>query len=439
VDDIGHGDVGASITFIVRAPKNSKLSVQSVRVSGKEIVSDSVKWDAPVDVGTIVLIDAGTPGSVHLPLALDPWVKELASKRPDWKYRFIAGDQNGCLVSRDLTKDSKRESFQKRLTQAPSQALSDNPPVAEQMQEMVALFSTDAHRLVVLAARPPVWLPREITEWMTRDPRLTQEDRKTRGQRQQFKVRSGDAEAIHEIAEWIRSGHLRIVIVPEPNLTGGALLSATPANVTMQTPQEVADRWTPLRHGVEDILMGLRMPESAGQLLNDETPAQFAEYRGTLKAPMSELQQLTSGAYTAEVTFSAGNTSIPTPVTPMIDRAVKNWTPELLRKYDYLPYVALFLIVAILIAERLRARLKYFDADFTETSRNCIFACAGLVFAIASNLTTTTSSRQQYETSRNSLLCGSLLVVLGIIYWIGYEHRLKTAREVPNMDKYNHA
>jgi hypothetical protein len=30
VDDIGHGDVGASITFIVRAPKNTKLSVQSV-------------------------------------------------------------------------------------------------------------------------------------------------------------------------------------------------------------------------------------------------------------------------------------------------------------------------------------------------------------------------------------------------------------------------
>jgi hypothetical protein len=68
VDDIGHGEVQATVTYVVRAPKGSKVTAQRLKISGEEVTPTPSTPNETKDVGTLVLIDAGEPGNVHLSL-----------------------------------------------------------------------------------------------------------------------------------------------------------------------------------------------------------------------------------------------------------------------------------------------------------------------------------------------------------------------------------
>src|SRR5205085_11821785 len=207
----------------------------------------------------------------HLSAKIQQWVKRLAEIRQDWTYRFIAGDDKGCLVSPELTDPKLRAAMQRQLVAAPDQALMmpEYAPSAEDMEKMVALFGKRAHTLVVLAPEAPSWLPREVTEWMTRDVPLA--DRKPHGVSEQIRVRAADANAIHEIADWIRVGHLRVVLLPDGPKTSEQQAKAAPTKATslkssddqrapMGTAAQVSSSVQLLRNGVEDILTGHKPP-----------------------------------------------------------------------------------------------------------------------------------------------------------------------------------
>jgi hypothetical protein len=367
-------------------------------------------------------------------------VKELAAKRPDWNYRFIAGDHNACLISPPMMNTKDRSAFQKELAANPAQALTlkSGVPVPEVMPQMVDLFSAEAHTLVVVAPQPPSWLPREVTEWMTRDVALG--ERKPRGLREQFRVRAGDADAIHEIAEWIRLGHLHIAIVPDDpgqaqSKQAGAKQTAPQKPPSPVTPPQASSPIL-LRHGVEDILTGQKPLESPEQLIDQLRPA-LVEYRGKATASVSELQRLASGPYTAELEITVDDVSFWTREVPILDRAIRNWSPQLLQHYKiYIPMVSGGILLLILLVEGVRKK-GLFDHDFPQKSRNCIFACAAATFAIASNLTTNTTSRLQYVACCAALISGGVLAMVGVIYWVAYESRRKTSEKMPALSENN--
>jgi hypothetical protein len=443
LDDIAHGEVQAIVKYVVRAPKGSVVTAQTLRISGESFTPVTSKPQQAQDVGTLVLIDAGEPAHPHLSAKVQDWVKKLAKLRPDWTYRFIAGDQNGCLVSPDLMDDPKaRSAFQQQLVDHPDQALGMQPyaPTTEQMDKMVALFSTQAHTLVVLAPQAPSWLPREVTEWLTRDVPI--ENRKPRGIREQIRVRSGDADAIHEVEDWIRLGYLRVVLLPDDpqqdqSETTGTSQTGQQQKVLEAPRPDVPDAQQALRHGVEDVLTGNRTPATVEELVGELTAnPSLVEYRGTAIAPVTEIQRLASGPFTAELAIAVDkNGPAWTREAAVLDRAVKNWTPQMLQQYvSWLPYVAGGILLFAFGVDGLRKRHP-FDKDFAERSRNCIFACAAFAFAVGANLMTSTSSRLQYLACRHALLWGLVLIVGGVIYWIAYDIRRQFDESMPALGK----
>lgn len=474
-DDVGtFGQYVALVSFVTQVPTNSAedvalgrrgktLSQLHVWISGEEITDAEILSDTVVNVGGVVLVDVGAPVDPFTP-KLDPavstWLHDLATARRGWTYRFVAGDHVLCRISGEFDDAAMINPDAALAAAVAARDPKDGQPLLhEEMSKMADLFTgPHASKLVVVGSKPPVWVPRELTEWLSRlpgeeagadgassaTPRIDESRHRLLGREAQWAVTVGDGAALRELAEWIAAGLVVPVIVK--GQTTAAPAASPPAAVkpvTAKPQQQMAakgessvpqtkipvnddplpEAWRPLAHGVEDLFARARPIHSATEFLVAYPPASFREHRGVLRVPLNGLQRPASGAYMAEVALQSGGQLYRSRETNIIDRAATTWRPPLLWIYIFAIFLASLGVVSYLfLSHREKSELNSHHAAF---SRNIAFGCAGGLFALCTSLVAESESLSLL-TAASAFGCGCILLVLGCRFLVQH-HRFEQA------------
>lgn len=436
-DDVGdRSEYVAKIAYLARvaahtpideALKNLAASTQHlpqsppppfhVSVSGEDL-SALIRWTKPshVPVHHLVLIDIGPPrpGTVpKFPAYFATAVQKLAhahaqpTKDAAWTFRFIAGDERLCRLSGDIAAATLASDPQAALNAAAGKLeKTDLPFLEEKMLDMVRLFGGRglSHTLVIVSEAPPVWLPRETTEWMTRGEGLSRADRKALGLLMQSQVRAGDAAAMAKLADWVMGGHLLPVVLGPPNVASAASTDN-------------------LRIGVEEALARAPVPAIAD--LNASGQTVVNEYSGTVDIPLTHVQRPSSGGYDVQLAIGAGDEQVITRAIPVVERAQRSWLPRQLQTYRFVVLVSAVLLLAILLATHILHWVADLDEEIAQESRNATFVFAGLAFGLAASLVG--EGYLQYAVSWEAVVVGVGLTFLGIAFWLSL-HALRVVK-----------
>jgi hypothetical protein len=423
-DDVNdHSDFVALLPYVVRVPEASAIArtLQAlaasppaaatavtapfrVRISGEE-VSTGIRWDHPkrIPVDHLVLIDVGTPGKPVLEARVFEAAQRIATAQTTaapgrWTFRFIAGDERHCILSDILTPRNL-------VTMRADNALQRVALKPEVMEAMAKLFDGGprTHVLVVIAPTPPVWLPRESTEWLSRDmkEKLSNAQRRSLGSEVQAQVRTADASGIAKLTDWIAGGHL-IPIIVDP------------------VPPEQSPQSEGLRLGVDEALARMTLPKLDD--LSRPMPS-LVEYSGTVVVPLAHIQRPASGGYNAELTLVAGKESVKSRETAIVERAVRSWMPRQLIVYrNVIRWSALLLVVMLAVAHSWRG-LGDLNDELAHETRNAAFVFVGLAFGLAATLVG--EGYLQFSVSTEAMKLGVFLTFLAIGLWfLGYALRL---------------
>jgi hypothetical protein len=425
-DDVGdHSEYVARITYVARVPEHSKIdnalatlaasndqpnrppSPFQVRVSGEDL-SGLIRWSKParVPVDHLVLIDVGAPQLGKIP-TLAPQVAEAlraiarahlkSASGSSWRFRFIAGDERLCRLSGDISIANLATDPLTALKRAAGTPTKTELPLNEEkMLDMADLFGGQ-HRssaLIILAPAPPVWLPRESTEWLTRGDKLSRASRKHLGLLMQSQIRAGDAAAITKLDDWVTSGHLLPLIVELPGSSRG------PADT--------------LGVGVEEALARVSLP-TLTEVTLPETAA-MREYRGTVDIPLTHVQRPPAGGYDVALDIVAGGERVTTRETAVIERAIRSWLPRQLQVFRFVVLLSAILLLVVLVVTHLRHWVADFDEDLAQESRNATFVFAGLAYGLAASLVG--EGYLQYAVSSEAVVVGVILTFLGIGFWL---------------------
>jgi hypothetical protein len=464
-DDVGlMGQYVATISFMVQVAtgsaedlalrRNGKIPPQlHVWLSGEEMTDGEILSDTPVAVGGLVLVDIGPPSEPFAP-KLDPavssWLRAVAAERRGWTYRFVAGDHTRCRISREI-RDGAMSNPDKALSDAVAKRdpKDGEPFFHEEMSEMADLFTgKHANKLVVLGTKPPVWVPRELTEWLSRlpgeeaeiagastSPRIDESIHRLLGREAQWAVSVGDGATLRELAELIAARVVVPVIVK--NRTGSVIVAGTSSPTKSATPKPTSvesngaqanddvlpEAWRPLSHGVEELFARAQPFHSVADFLAANPHASFQEHRVVVRVPLSGLQRPASGAYVAEVALQSGNQLYRSRETTILDRAATTLRPPLLWVYIFAIVLVTGAVLAYLnYSHREKSELS---ADHAAFSRNVAFGCAGGLFALCTSLVGESESLSLL-TAASAFVCGGILAALGFRYLVQH-HRFEQA------------
>jgi hypothetical protein len=441
-DAPAHEEHVATVSYVARVQEGTELQKMldglqpgtalttsgpfHVHVSGKDVTS--IVWDRPIrsEVDYLVLIDVGAPHPGLRPTlstAMASAVQALAAAHlpsaseavARWRFRFIAGDEKLCRLSTDLPVADLATDPARVLASRVKDMKSENLPFAEErMAEMIPLFdgnpmdasglATPSHVLLVVADAPPVWFPRETTEWLTRDGSSVP-TRKLRGFAVQTQVRAGDTPTANRLAELVAAGHAIPLIIAS---AGGG------------------PRSSQLHAGVDEVFARVALPK-----LTDFTAPpvhRIVEYQGTLRVPLTHVQRPAVGAYEVEVEMIAAKEHAASHATPIVERALHSWLSQQLVVYHRVIVGSGAVLIALLILASVLSWVGVVDPEFAQEARNATFVFAGLAFGLAAGLVG--DGYQRYSVSGEAVFIGVSLALLGFVLWLAHHAYVLAKREL---------
>jgi hypothetical protein len=438
-------DCTAEVEYAIRTTRHSGLAatLNSKPVSVRILVSGSRTNEATIvqpltlrSVRPLVFIDVGPPPlERHLPAtaqtnALAPsvkaWVQTVARQRRDWEYRFIAGDERICKISGSV----------------PAGSLEKNPDAAwnsvgelpyERLDGMMETFRVEPRLLVVVAETPPIWLPRETTEWATYG-NADAAERRRQGHEEQARVARHDVDA-DSLDFFAEDGFVLLATGTEPSsppTTGGTPRSNAAMTDTAAIARATSDAATPaermkLRAALEE---GVReLTKANPQLMNPQlfldhvAALDIVEYRGRVIVPLPEIARPSSGSYNIRVQLLQGTTPvIATNESPILEPAVPNWTRVTLRGIKtvswWLTIGALILVIIATFVQRGKP-----SGDTAEIARNALFAIAGVLFGIAVTIAVDADSTFKQHVALTAAWLGSVLIAFATGYWFLFREK----------------
>jgi hypothetical protein len=421
------GDCVAEVKYAIRTTRGSDLAkaldeqklIVRVIISGRgadeEIVAKppSVKVVRPtvfIDVGLPPMErhEAVTAETNPLPDEVKKWVRSIALARPDWEYRFIAGDERVCKISGVISA--------RGLAQNPDQAWDKVGELPyERLDEMAEIFRREPRLLVVVAKTPPIWLPREATEWMTYG-NLDVAERRRRGHEQQARVARHEVDA-DELDFFAEDGFVLLATGVEspgevPAKTAKTEVKDDPVTVDRMRVREA------LRKGVRDLTKADTALLDAMTFLKRVDALDIIEYRGEAKVSLSGIARPTSGAYQVEVQLQRGATNvIATNESAILEPAVPNWARATLLVLTWISAAIGFIAVVLVFLVTWKKRAKP-DPDFAEVARNALFAIAGVLIGISVTIALEADSISMRNYAIVTATVGAGILAFAAGYWI---------------------
>jgi hypothetical protein len=409
----------ATVRYVARVPADSELEMTfrnlnlgapkrrkpfSVTVSGKD-VSEHISWSEPeaVQVDYLALIDVGPPGNTPiLTKTVTDVIRQLAlsdtkSKGPRWRFRFISGDDRECRLTDDLPAEALASNPVHVLEAEVAKARPGQLPFPEEdMETLLPLFEgKPSHVLVVIAETPPLWFPREATEWLSRDDAAPAE-RRFRGFETQSHVRIGIPSAAARLAEWISAGHV------VPVFTSGRL------DVPGETPHV-----SNLRAGTEEVFARVKTARLQALLNPKHT---LVEYRGILHVPLMHAQRPPSGVYDVQIALVANKERVTSREAPIAERASLSWLPRQMAFYSRVILGSALALLVLLFVSHLRRGVAHIDSEFARTARNATFGFAAAAFGLATGLVG--ESYLHYRVSTEAVIVGVALTLIAFSLWL---------------------
>lgn len=428
-------DCTAEVEYAIRTTRHSVLAatLNSKPVSVRLLVSGSGTNEATIaqpltlrSVRPLVFIDVGPPPlERHLPAtaqtnALAPsvkaWVQTVAKRRPGWEYRFIAGDERICKISGSV----------------PAGSLEKNPDAAwksvgelpyERLDGMMETFRVEPRLLVVIAEKPPIWLPRETTEWATYGNADAAERRRL-GHEEQARVARHDVDA--DSLDFFAEDGFVLLATGTPSPPGGTPRSNAAMTDTAAIARASSDAATPaermklraaLGEGVRELTKANPQLMNAQLFLDHVAALDIVEYRGRAIVPLPEIARPLSGSYNIRVQLLHGTAPvIATNESPILEPAVPNWTRVTLRGIKtvswWLTISALILVFIATFVQRGKP-----SGDTAEVARNALFAISGVLFGIAVTIAVDADSTFKQHVALTAAWLGLGLIIVATGYW----------------------